>query len=241
MSASFEAFAITYLEKNPLHHMDMLVPIRRGSAEIIAANPHGVLLLEQQSGAYMLTVSAPWHAAEFLDQIENPSLMTVHQDFLAREAARRFGLCEFLRCNQAAWLHPTPPPIPEADCHIEALKPEMAEAVCAMYSHDIGLEYIRGRILAGKLFGAFRDDVLLGFAGLHEEGSMGMLEVLPAFRRQGLAAALGAYLCGWLLERGLTPFSQFTLDNTASRRLHEKAGFSVSTELVCWLESPRPV
>lgn len=238
MPALFEASALTYLENNPLHHIDMLVPIRRGSAELIAANPRGVLLFERQSGAYMLTVSASRHAAEFLDQIKNPSLMTVHQDFLAEEAARRFGLCEFLRCNQAVWLNPAPPAIPETECHIEALPPEMAETVCGLYSHNIGLEYIRGRILAGELFGAFRDGVLMGFAGLHEEGSMGMLEVLPAFRRKGLATALGAYLCGWLLERGLTPYSQFTLENAASRRLHEKAGFSLSSELVCWLGQP---
>lgn len=63
MPALSEAFAVTYLEENPLHHMDMLVPIRRGSAELIAANPRGVLLLERQSGAYMLTVSAPISAA----------------------------------------------------------------------------------------------------------------------------------------------------------------------------------
>lgn len=241
MSASIEAFAVTYLEKNPLHHMDMLVPIRRGSAEIISANPRGVLLFETASSAHMLTVSAPRHAAEFFDLIKSPGLMTVHQDFLTKEAVQRFGLCEFLRCNQAAWLHPAPPPIPETDCSIEVLNPEMAEAVCDLYSHDIGLEYIRGRILAGELFGAFRDGVLVGFAGLHEEGSMGMLEILPTFRRRGLATALGAYLCSWLLERGLTPFSQFTLDNTASRRLHEKAGFSVSTELVCWLQPPHSI
>lgn len=40
--------------------------------------------------------------------------------------------------------------------------------------------------------GAFLDGVLAGFIGIHEEGSIGMLEVLPAYRRRSLGYALEA-------------------------------------------------
>ena len=40
--------------------------------------------------------------------------------------------------------------------------------------------------------GAFLDGVLAGLIGIHEEGSIGMLEVLPAYRRRGLGYALEA-------------------------------------------------
>lgn len=49
MTRHLEAIAKAYLERNALHHMDMLQPIRRGSAEVLAANPRGVLLIEKAS------------------------------------------------------------------------------------------------------------------------------------------------------------------------------------------------
>ncbi|MGJ4851606.1 GNAT family N-acetyltransferase [Bacillota bacterium Meth-B3] len=236
MPRLYEGPALAYLEQNPLHHMDMLQTIRRGSAEVLAADAHGVLLLEKESGAHMLTVEAPRYAAEFLAQIEAARLMTVHQEYLLEDAAHRFGLRPILRCHQAAWLHPAPPAVPQTPFRIEALTPDMLDDVQALYSHDIGAAYIKGRLLAGEMFGAFGDGALAGFIGLHEEGSMGMLEVLPAFRRMGVATGLIAHLCALLMDRGLTPFSQFTVENTASRKLHEAMGFSISSDTVCWLE-----
>jgi tRNA (guanine37-N1)-methyltransferase len=232
----FDIPAAELLERNALHHMDMLQPIRRGSAEVLAANPRGVLLLEKASRTHMLTVEAPEYAEEFLGQIKSPYLMAVHQEYLANDAALRFGLQPTMRCHQAAWLRPAPPPAPETPFRVEALGVELAQDIHALYSHDIGRAYVEGRLAAGEMFGAFRDGELAGFIGLHEEGSMGMLEVLPAFRRMGVGTLLIALLCGKLMERGLTPFSQFTVDNLASRGLHEAMGFSISTELVYWLE-----
>ena len=84
---------------------------------------------------------------------------------------------------------------------------EWAPYVCEHYSKsDIGgLEHIRQAIGAGML-GAFVDGTLAGFAGFHGEGSIGLLEVLPAYRRRGLgkrcsgggAAGAGAgAVCLW--------------------------------------------
>ncbi|MFQ7452543.1 MAG: GNAT family N-acetyltransferase [Flavonifractor plautii] len=56
------------------------------------------------------------------------------------------------------------------------------------------------------MLGAFVDGTLAGFAGFHGEGSIGLLEVLPAYRRRGLgkrrsgggAAGAGAgAVCLW--------------------------------------------
>ena len=39
------------------------------------------------------------------------------------------------------------------------------------------------------MHGAFQKGELLGFIGMHSEGSVGMLEVLPQHRRKGAATA----------------------------------------------------
>lgn len=231
--------ALDYLEKDPVHHMDMLQPIRRGTAEIVAADAEGVLLRETVSQAYLLTTQTPKAAARFMRLIERVSLMAIHQDYAMDEVERRFGLKATMRCHQAVWPHPAPPSLPPSPFCMGALSSDTADDICRLYGHDVGLDYIKGRLLAGEMFGAFYESQLAGFIGLHAEGSMGMLEVMTLFRRRGVGSQLIAYLCRRLLERGLVPFSQFTVDNVSSRKLHERLGFSITEKYIQWLELPK--
>lgn len=231
--------ALAYLAGDSLHHMDMLESLRRGTGEILAAEPDGVLLKERACNGYFLSARTQKSAHMLLSRMDEARLMAVHQDFCVEEAARRFGLTPTMRCHQAAWLIQAPPDLPQIPFEIRPLPPGMAKEVQRLYSHDIGLGYIQGRLSAGEMFGAFRGGELAGFIGRHEEGSIGMLEVLPGHRRMGVGTLLVAYLCRRLMGAGLTPFSQFSVDNAQSRALHEKMGFSISTRLIYWLEPPK--
>lgn len=229
--------AMAYLEQDTLHHIDMLQPILRGTADILHADSEGVLLREQASGAYFLTANTPEAANRLIKSINSASLMVSHQAFACGEITRRLGLRSLMTCQQAAWLHPVPPHAP-SPCTITPLAQDMSPLVQAHYSHSsISPAYIEGRIAAGEMFGAFLDGTLAGFVGLHEEGSMGMLEVLPGFRRMGVATQIFSHLCAVLLSKGWTPFSQFTTSNNASRKLHEALGFAISSKPVFWMEA----
>ena len=48
--------AIAYLIKNPLLHIGMIESIRRDTADILYADTNGVLIKEQKSNAYMVSV-----------------------------------------------------------------------------------------------------------------------------------------------------------------------------------------
>ena len=108
--------------------------------------------------------------------------------------------------------------------------------VCEHYSKsDIGgLEHIRQAIGAGML-GAFVDGTLAGFAGFHSEGSIGLLEVLPAYRRRGLGEALLRGAVRLALERGQYAFGQVLIDNAPSLALQKKVGMTVAREPLYWL------
>ena len=67
------------------------------------------------------------------------------------------------------------------------------------------------------------------------EGSVGMLEVLPEYRRQGAATALMAAMVNFCLERGCVPFSQIFAGNEASLGLHRKMGFSIAQRPMYWV------
>ena len=76
------------------------------------------------------------------------------------------------------------------------------------------------------MLGGLVDGVLAGFAGIHQEGAMGMLEVLPQFRRRGLAEVLEAALIDQQLRRGRFPYCHVRHGNTASEALQQKLGLT---------------
>lgn len=229
--------SIDYLQRDSLGNIDLLEPIRRGTAEIVEVLPDGVLLYETAAQMYILTCETPASAMHLIGKIESVNLVATHQDYAVPMLIEKFGLRQTMCCYQAAWLHPQPPMVPSSSrIAIDLFRPEMAEKITSIYSHQIGVDYIRGRIKAGELFGAYRNGELAGFIGLHAEGSMGMLEITPPYRRMGIATQLVSYLCAFQLARGRIPFSQFTQENAASRKLHERLGFAISDRPVFWLE-----
>ena len=133
------------------------------------------------------------------------------------------------------YLQPSPPEVPA--CSIRPLKAEDA-AEAARYYHlfDDPLPYLRGRAEAGALWGHFTaEGRLAGFLGIHSEGSMGMLEVVPEFRRHGIAQALEAALIRLHLERGWLPYCFVAPDNVPSLSLQAKLGLTNIHIPAIWL------
>lgn len=98
-------------------------------------------------------------------------------------------------------------------------------------------EYITERINEGML-GAFVDEKLAGFIGTHEDGSIGLLEVLPEFRRKGIARALETQMVKRLWSLNRRAFGNIAQDNSLSRTVHEKIGLPISKQPVYWLFPP---
>lgn len=64
---------------------------------------------------------------------------------------------------------------------------------------------------------------------------MGLLEVLPRYRRKGYGAVLEAFLIRHMLSLGRTPFCQVFEGNTASEKLQQKLGMERSDQMTWWL------
>lgn len=79
------------------------------------------------------------------------------------------------------------PDLPEPDeaVEIRELDETYAANVEAHYHLYHDEAYIRERIASRQMIGAFLDGELAGFAGVHNDGGMGMLEVLEPFRKRG--------------------------------------------------------
>jgi GNAT superfamily N-acetyltransferase len=97
--------------------------------------------------------------------------------------------------------------------------------VSKQYRNNAELSYITERIGAGAIYGAFINNELCGFLGTHEEGGIGIMEVMNKYRRQGIGTELAGFMINHYLDQGLIPYGQILIDNEASLHLHRKLGY----------------
>ncbi len=223
---------VEFLETNPVLHMMMIESVRRGNADILADRPDGVMLLDRPSRTHMLAAANPDAAREMLDRVESFAMLTMHDEHTLGEARRRYQSKHFLDLVQAVYPKKAIDRIPG---DIRRLDMSYFDFMRAHYDNIDDDGYIAERLSGGEVYGIFVDGALAGFMGTHQEGSLGMLEILPAYRRRGLAEALERHVIDIHLSRGWMPFSQIKPDNPASLSLHEKLGFEISTEHMYWL------
>lgn len=227
--------AMRYLNGNPLLHIDMLEGIRRGISELLDVSSLGVLLRCQPAGAFMISTDDAGTASRMLAGIPAADLFVAHQDFYIEEIQRRFGLQNTMPCRQAAYFQSEMLPAAAPGYEIRPLDASHLAFVHEHYSNIDDPDYLLELLEAGVFFGAYVQGRLAGFVGEHSEGSLGLLEVLPDYRRRGVAEALVRYATNRHLQRGYVPFSQIKVNNAASFALQKKLGYSISDETVCWL------
>ena len=224
--------ALDYLSREPLLNIDMTEGIRRNTADILYAGENGVLIRFKEMPLMAISADTPEDAVGIIGAVGG-----VEEDIIVHGAEQtdavrmRFGLRELMeRFRNCIFTKPVP--VPEAD--IRPLGMEYAEPVAASYEHA-GLDYIKDRIETGNLFGIFVDDKLAGFVGEHEEGSMGMLEVLPEYRRRGLGSQLDYFNIRREREMGHVPYGQIVVSNTLSVKMHSDMGAIISDKVCGWL------
>lgn len=225
--------ALEYLVKDPLLHMGMIEPIRRDTAEILYAEKDGVLMKEEKSNAYMISVDNFEKGQELINSILKCNLIVAHQKYMIDYISNRFGLTEKLECVQAAYMDKTKIHTKE-ELEIRQLEPNQIEVILKHYN-KLSNNEIDMLLKNGSLFGGYKNHVLIGFIGNHLEGSIGLLEIFPEYRRLGYGTILESYMVNKTLEDGLVPFTQVEIENKKSIALQKKLGFKISKDKLYWL------
>jgi len=229
-----EQQALEYLSRNLLHNIGMIFPIKRDTAEILYAADDGVVLIDTVSGAMMQSVDSYEVGVRLLEQMPDSGLTLIHQDFMLDDFKAKVCPEHALENFTAAYLSdvllPTLP-----DMNVIELDVSYYDMITQNYELDLGEAYLRGRLEAGALYGAIVNGEMIGFAGEHAEGSLGMLVILEQYRRRGYAAGLVGYGVNKRIEQGLIPFTNVFPDNHASIEMHKKLGFTISKDKVWWL------
>lgn len=232
------AQALAYLEQDPLRHMNLLELLRRESAQLLYAEPDGLLLHDSGSGGYMLSAGTEEAAGRMLPLIpQGADLLVAHQEWLVPLLRRQLGLQGGFPCHQAAWIDSEPPEFSAFEGVIRPLDQSFTRRVSEIYNHEYaGEDYIREVISRGML-GAFVGGELAGFIGTHDEGTLGLLEVLPEYRRRGVAEALYRAMIRRVLARGGYAVGHIVWGNEASMALQRKVGMAISEHLLYWVFS----
>lgn len=230
--------ALSYLNRDRVLHANMLEVLRRGSFRLLGASSQSALLLDTVSEAYLLSASTAAETDRLLTLLPpRCDLLVGHQLEEAPRIQRELKFPHIEVCYSSAYLGTIPLPIPFFDGELRLLDPSWAQWVYDHYSHPFGdLSYYQGALERGMLGAFYRgSDQPAGFVGFHEEGSIGMLEVLSSHRRKGLGTILQSAAVNLALKRGSLAFGQIFEGNEASLALQQKIGMSLSAQKIYWL------
>lgn len=222
-----------YLEKNRLLHIAMLESIRRGTAEILAASEEGVLLLDKSSNVHMVAAASAEKGKELIDCITDCYQLVLCQEELVPYASEKFGLHTLFPCKKVARFSREKVEL-AADLRIERADTERLAHIKEVY-HTIPPEEVDEISRRGNLFCAFAGEDFVGFSGNHLDGSLGLLDIFPEYRRRGYGEALERFMINYIIDKGDTPYGEIVIGNEASEKLQRKLGFEISEETITWL------
>lgn len=215
--------------------IDMLEAFIRGNVAELNYCSDKAILLRHSCGIHMLWCSCKEDGLNALKTVDEISCCVCHGR-MAHDAMREYRP-EFTvdeaclqYCLSSRELRQL-----QNNCTIRPLLLSEADFVVEHYPMENDAAHVRTLIREGKMFGAEVDGQLAAFIGFHRDGSSGMLEVLPEFRRKGIGTELEVFFQNYQLERGWMPYGQVYITNTASLKMQTKLGLSVSEECVWWI------
>lgn len=243
---------VQILMKQKLLHMDMIELIRRGRARLVYQQEGEILLKDMVTGIYFHTRMMPladfkdWKLPEYLKEHgESISCMVTHQENMVDIIQTKLGLSVSEECWQVVYTKREKMPVrglygpngirKEDGLCIRLLDETSQEFVVEHYETGDSGAYVRSRIHNKAVYGAFYGEKIVGFAGQHEEGSLGMLFVLPQYRSRHVAAALETYMVNLSVERGEVPYGHVITGNTASEKMQESLGLCKAKGKVYWM------
>ena len=231
-------------DRDPVRYIDMTEAVRRGIGTVLYASPSAALVdvpsPEQPDGfhTYLMCCAGLEEAQRLCGLLPSGGgfLLAAHEDFCVPLLKERFGATLFLEgaSYQAAYLRTQPPVFQDCGLAIRQLDVSGLPQVAAHYQLE-GEDYLRSLLERGQLFGGFLNGVMVGFAGRHAEGSIGLLEILPQYRRQGFATELERYMIRLELSLCHIPFGQVLTDNAPSLALQRSLGMTISSGTLHWL------
>ena len=206
----------------------------RGTAEILERNDDGIFLFDTVSEAYMISSTDAEKAAQWILRHSDRDyrLFAVNGDPTADFIRENMGFKNMLKCRQLVYYGEINK-LPQTPLTTRYAAEEDLDFILAHYD-ILSREELAKIILRRKLVIGLLNGKPVGFVGEHLEGSLGILYILPEYRKQGFAVYLEKYLMNEMLKDGYFPFGQVEVGNEKSLNLQKKLGFKECSGFVYW-------
>lgn len=218
--------AIDILTQDHYLNYPLIYALKHG-AELIGANEHGAAIYRYRPDFMLLAGPNP---LELVRDAPKPDLIELIGSQSVEAVAAHFGLDENLECYQYCYPHQSI----ESGLDLEPIGLEDRDFVLEHYDR-LEPEEVEQAILEERIFGMHDNGKLFAFIGLHKDHAMGMLRVMPEYRRQGWGERLERALTAKVLSMGELPYGHVFTSNDASIRLQEKLGFVRCSDKVYWM------
>lgn len=220
---------------DPREVVSMTESLRLGRARVDHVSADGVLLYLPSSQNYLHAAVDDAAARRVLAgaarELGDSVVLFADADHAvacgyAEESITRYRVCVYEGAE---------PPSVRGSLRIERLGVEWLDAVASQYD-GLPREDILRHLADGWVYGGFdAAGDLVGFIGEHDEGTIGMLEVLARYRRRGYARELEGAAIARMLAAGRVPQGQVVLGNEPSFALQRSLGMTVLPGVQCWV------
>lgn len=222
---------LKYLNQNYLNNLDLIYAVNHG-ASIIYFGEKGIMI--KFGDIYMISIMDTNLVYQLLNDLDDCKMLAVHNDCYQSFIKERFNLDQEIVAYQYGYLKNYVTLIDIPQIEIREIGIEYYNFIKQNYSTPIDQEYLIKRILANVFIGAFDHDRIVGFAGIHDEGTIGFVEVIEEYRRRKIASMLEIYMINKLLKKKELVYLQVEIDNIPSMKLHEKLGYKRSNDIITW-------
>lgn len=224
-----------FLKGNPVRYAGILEVIRRGTACIREDEQDGIFLMDSISRIGFLACNNADQAYRWFCKHDRMgySLLNIFDEKLKDRIVSEGKMELMMECHQYAYPSDGKP---VCDSSLRLVPAVLSDLPFIMSVYDVLEEWeIRMIMERQTLWIAMKDEIPVGIIGCHLEGSMGLLVVLPEYRRKGYGLQMESFLISTLQKRGCHCFGQVVKGNHASEALQIKAGMQMDDQLQYWL------
>lgn len=225
-----------FINKDKALYADLVDALDGKRAHLVFDGEAAVLARYDAFPMYMLGAEDEAEGKRLLDGIAEPEFTVILRGMPLFEYAKEKGLCVSRPCFQV--FYEGAPLDDSGPMEIRRPSPEDFDAVAATYSLT-PREELRRDFESENFYCGYLDGRLAAYAGVHSEGSLGMLYVFEEYRGKGLSKQMSRFLVNNQLKKGRLPYAQVFCDNTASLGLQRRNGMTFSTGVIAWAWTDR--
>lgn len=223
-----------FLLKDKRNNIHIIEALKRGLGDVVSLNPL-VIYIPSECMAYITQdESGAAYSFEIFDEIFSELNIThiVTDDISANIFIESGKFEDRFKVRNSVYTEKVHKKI----CNKNIKKCTESDITYICENYDLcDKEYMQDRISRGLLYGIYEDDTLAGFAGVHMDGSIGMLFIADQYRRKGYGTDLINYIINLELDKGHTPYGQIMVHNNASFAMQDNDGLYAGDKILHYI------